>query len=1366
MKNNFSKFFAVLMFATGMLASGNVWGASTDCSFAQGETIYFRLDNNVNWGDAGAYPAAVFYYSNNSAKDTKTNSTNWDNMGGSCNIGSSNYTKMTSLGNNMYSVTIPRNDIGYIRIVRVSGGDANWTWNSQNKMCVDDAGTNNCIYCNAFENSGQWETYGGGRTNTCGEEPAPAGDKYKVEFVTFCSQTKSTQYVAEGGKATNPGDLSKIQTQSGNHEVATFKGWYKDEACTQSFDFNTTINEDTKVYAKWELRSEDFYLVGDLWMYENQNDWWNNRNPKFTKSADKRSMSVTYIAPKGLNRFEVIRGNDWGYKVPMDLDPNSPVALATKDGHMNFTLTKAQKVTITYNGRFSVTAEDFTPFYQDGWYISIEGNSWGKVEKADGSLVDMAGNWAKQAANNKFRQEGDSGIILIRNAAAGDHKFKVMQLNNDDGRAGIELFNSPYVDMANSTDLITWKTRSTAFGVDYPGDDNFWRNIYFNLKQNADIKIIFNGGLVSIVEVVTPEYKVTFDSKGGSEVASQDVKEGKYATKPTDPTKDGYNFLGWSETDGGDVVDVTTIAITAAKTFYARWERQIVAENVLYHAVLNSSEDQTDLAVTGGTISYSDLYTPEGPAGTCRIVKLQFWGDNNAWNYAHVIQNGNTYETQISTSDAESNQWYEIPVGESFSPNWTSNSYPLYYFVNVKTGKYLCRGNGQYGANGDWYYYVTTAVDEATGNACKWFYDNTQGTHIVCREGVGNELKKSFQLHDCNVGGAGNTFDQDGKKPKLVCSYTPDPNGNVWTKLREAVVVEAAAPIPGSKTAKITINETDYYRMDEETAVRADMNVAIAQGNIIRISLYNDADAAATVTVKDANGTTLATVSVPSKQTLTTDYKAADAWIGVENLLLSAEADMCLSAIQIVALVPQVTLQQLIDETAAGETLILPIDFIGQAGVVDKTMTIDAQGYEVGNLTLKPTANVTLSSALKVADLTLWANENENIQSAQLTGETNLTIGGDVWFDVDFEAGDAIEFGWYTVAVPFTVDGVYYKNSEGTRVAAKSGKDYMLYTYDSNKRAAGQNGWTKYTGNMNPGMLYLITMDDALGVSTFCFKKANGTTIGGPSEMTLQAYPATNPINAGWNGVANSTLQYRNISFSGNKVQVYSHTDDAFHAFEIANNTFVVGSAFFAQSEGETLKLETPATAGTLLAPTRSTTTSNNSEWVVELTRDSKQQDRVFLSAEETATETYEIGHDLVKMAYQTPKVAQVAIAAYGVQLCDAELPWSETNEALFPLTLTAPQNGTYTLHIATAAEGTLYLLHNGQVIWNLSESDYDFDLTKGKNTEYSLMLQRKITDIVTATDKVQSGLNVEKFIRNNRMYILKNNTVQDVLGK
>ena len=47
------------------------------------------------------------------------------------------------------------------------------------------------------------------------------------------------------------------------------------------------------------------------------------------------------------------------------------------------------------------------------------------------------------------------------------------------------------------------------------------------------------------------EFKVTFDSDGGSAVAEQTVKEGENATEPNPaPTKDGFDFVEWQKKDG------------------------------------------------------------------------------------------------------------------------------------------------------------------------------------------------------------------------------------------------------------------------------------------------------------------------------------------------------------------------------------------------------------------------------------------------------------------------------------------------------------------------------------------------------------------------------------------------------------------------------------------------------------------------------------------------------------------------------------------------------------------------------------------------------------------------------------------------
>lgn len=68
-------------------------------------------------------------------------------------------------------------------------------------------------------------------------------------------------------------------------------------------------------------------------------------------------------------------------------------------------------------------------------------------------------------------------------------------------------------------------------------------------------------------------YTVTFETNGGSEVASQKVEEGKKVTKPeTDPTKTDSVFSGWCKDAGLETVyDFETETISSDTTLYASW---------------------------------------------------------------------------------------------------------------------------------------------------------------------------------------------------------------------------------------------------------------------------------------------------------------------------------------------------------------------------------------------------------------------------------------------------------------------------------------------------------------------------------------------------------------------------------------------------------------------------------------------------------------------------------------------------------------------------------------------------------------------------------------------------------------------------
>ena len=68
------------------------------------------------------------------------------------------------------------------------------------------------------------------------------------------------------------------------------------------------------------------------------------------------------------------------------------------------------------------------------------------------------------------------------------------------------------------------------------------------------------------------QYTVTFDSQGGSAVASQTIDHGGTVNRPADPVRSGYTFAGWYK-DAACTDDWVFVsdAVTSNITLYARW---------------------------------------------------------------------------------------------------------------------------------------------------------------------------------------------------------------------------------------------------------------------------------------------------------------------------------------------------------------------------------------------------------------------------------------------------------------------------------------------------------------------------------------------------------------------------------------------------------------------------------------------------------------------------------------------------------------------------------------------------------------------------------------------------------------------------
>lgn len=105
------------------------------------------------------------------------------------------------------------------------------------------------------------------------------------------------------------------------------------------------------------------------------------------------------------------------------------------------------------------------------------------------------------------------------------------------------------------------------------------RGLYRNVKISVKTldKIIIGGIILLVVlilyGVANNGYTVTFDSRGGTDVPSQELMYGDLVEEPDPPTREGYTFAGWySDENCRYQWDMDTNQVSQSMTLYAAWE--------------------------------------------------------------------------------------------------------------------------------------------------------------------------------------------------------------------------------------------------------------------------------------------------------------------------------------------------------------------------------------------------------------------------------------------------------------------------------------------------------------------------------------------------------------------------------------------------------------------------------------------------------------------------------------------------------------------------------------------------------------------------------------------------------------------------
>ncbi len=462
----------------------------------------------------------------------------------------------------------------------------------------------------------------------------------------------------------------------------------------------------------------------------------------------------------------------------------------------------------------------------------------------------------------------------------------------------------------------------------------------------------------------------------------------------------------------------------------------------------------------------------------------------------------------------------------------------------------------------------------------------------------------------------------------------------------------------------------------------------------------------------------------------------------------------------------EASLQELIDATPEGNTLTLAHNY-NENAVINKAITLDAQGYTIDDLTVEYEGDLTLSSELTVRDFTIWAkagNTSTPAASGQVRNANNLTVSGNAYFLYTVDPSGHVQYGWYDFTVPFPINivsGIKGIQEGVLKEDFRNGVDYAVMEYFGDKQAQGQYPYKKFSGVMQPKKLYTIALDDDYNYNTLRMQKtADGALVAG-DEVTLNPYTGGGAINANWNGVGNGTLHHADAGIKGNIIQVYQSGDRTFLTVDKNNYSLVVGSAFMVQETG-TMTLN-QATHNKLLAPSRYQSTPATA---IQIASEGKPfSDQLFITASETGGQAYTPGVDVAKAGeLGSANVPQIWTNTYNSSLCVHEAQLIN-GKAQYNLSIYAPVAGSYTLTSKNIpANYSLYLTQNGMIVSELSDT-YTLDLSKGITTEYGLLLTEIYNSPTgienTQTDKIQTT----KIIRNGVLYILHNGKVYNAQG-
>ncbi len=170
-------------------------------------------------------------------------------------------------------------------------------------------------------------------------------------------------------------------------------------------------------------------------------------------------------------------------------------------------------------------------------------------EQPEGTGFDAGIIYA--ATSLKLPAEPETYTVVWKN-----HDGTVLETDND-----VEYGTAPTYDGEEPAKQATAEYTYTFAG---------WTPDVEAVTGNIEYTATFNE-----IPVVQPNvYTITFNSNGGSDIAAATVNDGEKLAKPANPTRSGYNFVGWFDDAALTNKYNFDNAVTSDFTLYAKWKKK------------------------------------------------------------------------------------------------------------------------------------------------------------------------------------------------------------------------------------------------------------------------------------------------------------------------------------------------------------------------------------------------------------------------------------------------------------------------------------------------------------------------------------------------------------------------------------------------------------------------------------------------------------------------------------------------------------------------------------------------------------------------------------------------------------------------